>query len=207
MYLPFEGIGGNCVAGFVNFTASGTYSCKLIVTSSNCASINEAYAGSIKICSSGDCSAFSSTVTVPSSTLGSTTCDNVVNDFTLSATLGYSGGSYSLSSIIYTPNTMSKNLGSEIQIKVTINIATATQKQSGNPGYIIGKPITMANGIGQILSTVNGICTTSATGILTIPFGTNTIYSCPSPVPCPATFYIDTLSSLSMTVNKYATQG
>jgi hypothetical protein len=63
--------------------------------------------------------------------------------------LGYSGGSYSLTNVNYIPNPVSSiNFGSEIQVKVTISIATATQKISGNPGYIIGKPITMPNGIG-----------------------------------------------------------
>ncbi len=133
----------------MNFTASGTYSCKLIVTSSNCASLNSAYAGSIKICTSGDCSAFSSTVTVASSTLGSTTCDNIIKDFTLSATLGYSSSAgYTLASISYTQNPVSLAFGSELQVKVTISIATSSPKKSGNPGYIIGKPITMPNGIG-----------------------------------------------------------
>ena len=75
----------------MNFTASGTYTCKLIVTSSNCASINKAYAGagtnSIKICTSGDCSAFSTDTPFPSSSPGNTTCDNIINDFSFCATI------------------------------------------------------------------------------------------------------------------------
>ena len=67
----------------------------------------------------------------------------------MSAALGYkSSGHYKLTSINYTPTpAASINFGSEINIRVTISIATATQKKSGNPGYIIGKTITMPNGI------------------------------------------------------------
>ncbi len=124
----------------------------------------------------------------------------------MTATLGYSSGSYSLSSVVYAPNTISVTYGGEIQVKVQISLTTSTQQKSGNPGYIIGKPITMTNGIGEILSSTSGICSTSATGALTIPFGINTVYSCPSPLPCSASYYIDSLSSITLTVNKYASQ-
>jgi hypothetical protein len=91
-------------------------------------------------------------------------------------------------------------------VTVSINIAPATAK-SGNPGYLQGKPTTMSGGIAGILDSTTGSCTTSASNpAITLPFAVDKTVSCPSPSPCTNNYYIDTIGSLTLSLNKYAAQ-
>lgn len=65
----------------------------------------------------------------------------------------------------------------------------------------------MTGGISGILNSVTGNCATASTNpSISIPFGVSSTYSCPSPSPCNSSYYIDTLGSLNITINKYAFQ-
>jgi hypothetical protein len=121
--------------------------------------------------------------------------------------LVYSGGFYALQNVVVsTPTTAPITLNTLTTVSVTISISTSTPK-SGNPGYLQGKAITMSGGIANILDTLTGICSTSSSGsAISIPFNVKKTVSCSSPTPCTSNYYIDTLSNLSLTINKYAAQ-
>lgn len=209
LYVPMPGIGGICTPRLVNLTTSGTFTCRVIPTIENCAYLNVPYAGTSSICLNGACSSNSSTYTFNSSVLsGTSACQYIVTGFSLSGTLSYSSGSYSIQSppVISTSTNPSASLNTEYAVTVSINLASANTVRSGNPGYLQGKSITMVGGIGNILNSATGNCATSA-GVLTdVPFAVDRTFSCPSPSPCSNSYYIDTLGNLSLTINKYASQ-
>jgi hypothetical protein len=202
------GVGGICTPGLVNLTSSGTYTCKVIPTTENCASLNTAYAGTNSICLNGLCSSSSSSYTYSSSTVSGSNCQNIATGFSLSAVLGYTSGSYTLQSpTVSVSSNPSASLNTQYTVTTTISLTTANTAKSGNPGYLQGKAITMSGGIAGIVNSATGNCATASTNAaISIPFAVDSAFSCSSPSPCSSSYYIDTLGSLNLTISKYASQ-
>ena len=140
-----------------------------------------------------------------SSVLG-TNCDNVITAVALTMTLGSSGSEYTLSStsLSYTQGTVAFNTPTVVTVTVTLTEPTAS---SGNPGYIVGDPITVPSSLFITADTTSGAClTTSATTALSIPFAVNSTFRCTSASPCSTSYYIDTFPSLTITLQRYASQ-
>lgn len=208
LYVPLPGIGGICTPGLVNLTTSGTFTCRVVPTTENCASLNAPYVGTSSICLGGTCSTSSSTFTVPASAPSGSNCQNILTGLSINAVLGYSSGSYTLlSPTISTATNPSASLNTQYTVTVSINLASPNTAKSGNPGYLQGKAITMTGGIAGILDSTTGNCATSAANVaITVPFGVGKTVSCPSPSPCSSSYYIDTIGSLTLAINKYAAQ-
>ena len=88
---------------------------------------------------------------------------------------------------------------------VTTTVAlTKPSERSGNPGYIVGRNIVILSSLSIITNPSNGNCLTAASNNISIPFGVQQTYSCVSASPCTNAFYIDSLPSLSISLQKYA---
>lgn len=131
--------------------------------------------------------------------------------YTLSGIIGYSGGTYNFQTLtVNTPSTNpSATLNTALTVTVTISFTTANTAQSGNPGYLQGSSIKMTT-ISGISDTTTGVCATVAgaasNAAISVPFNVKKTVSCSSPTPCASSYYIDSLSNLSITLNKYASQ-
>jgi hypothetical protein len=167
-----------------------------------------AFVAASSICTNSNCTPSSPSFSIPASSVSGSNCQNILTRFTLSAVLGYSNGAYTLQSpTVSTLTNPSASLNTQYTVTVSVNIAPANNPKSGNPGYLQGKPITMSGGIAAILDSTTGNCATSASGsAISLPFAVSQTLSCPSPSACTNTYYIDSLSSLNLTINKYASQ-
>jgi hypothetical protein len=87
-----------------------------------------------------------------------------------------------------------------------MHTVTTPATTSGNPGYQLGNPITLATL--SAISDSTGACLTTATATGTTPivFGQDSVLRCSSPSPCTNTYYLDSLITSTLTVQQYAAQ-
>ena len=100
-------------------------------------------------------------------------------------------------------------MGATSSVSVTRTITTPTPS-SGNPGYLLGKAITITapatfNAIADP-TTTNCYAAGAAAGTISILFGESATYRCQSPLPCTNSYYIDSLLSTTITIQQYASQ-
>lgn len=121
--------------------ASSTSSCIVAPTSQNCASINNLY--TTTLCLDGPCA---NTVTLAASTpsVSGSNCLNVLTSLAITYTISSTLSAYTLTSATITPTYTSVALGSTATVTVTRTITMPTTT-SGNPGYQLGKAITITS--------------------------------------------------------------
>ena len=201
---PQPGPGGFCIAGPLNATVSKSSSCYVTATASNCANLNSNYAATL--CLKGDCSSSSTSLTVTTPTAGASSCSNVLTGMTISYTIATSGTSYVLSSVTITPTYSTIAYGSTSIVSLSVTV-TSPASTSGNPGYKIGKPITISPSISTIANPTTGACLTTSSGsTLSLLFGQPVTYSCTSSSPCSISYYVDSIIKSSISIQKYASQ-
>jgi len=202
---PQPGPGGFCIAGILNATTSKSSNCYVTATASNCASLNNNYAATL--CLKGDCSSSSTSITVTTPSAGGSSCSNVLTGMTISYTIGKSGTSYVLSGVTISPTYNSTvTYGSTVIVSLSVTVNSPVSS-SGNPGYRLGKPITISPSIFTIGDPTTRTCYTSSTGsTLDLLFGQSATYSCVSPSPCSTSYYIDSLIQSTISIQKYAFQ-
>lgn len=102
-----------------------------------------------------------------------------------------------------------------IKTTIVVNKPANSTQYSGNPGYMMGKPITIQNAgsaftLYNIADTSgNCIAASSAGGVgsttTSVLFGQNIAYSCISTNPCSSSLYIDSLIKLTgLKIQKWA---
>lgn len=111
--------------------------------------------------------------------------------------------------LIVTKNpTVPLNTPLTITVTITRSISNANTAMSGNPGYLQGNPITMSGGIFSVTNPTDNNCVNVANSVtngkISVPFGVNAEFQCSSPNPCSSSYYIDSISQISLTLNKYA---
>ena len=202
---PQPGPAGECVASSLNATVSKTSSCYVSPTSATCALLNLNY-GSI-LCLKGDCSLTSSslTLTTPSVSVSGTVCNNVLTGVTISFTIGSSNTAYVLSNPTITPVYSSVTLGDSSIVTLIVSVSSPSAN-SGNPGYQLGKAITISPSLSAIANPTTGNCYSSATGSITAYFGQTSTYQCLSATPCSNSYYVDSLMTSTIKIQKYASQ-
>lgn len=155
----------------------------------------------------GQCTGSSTAQTITASTVSGTTCNNVLTGLTISYTLSSNGANYILTGVSITPTYTNINFGSTVVVKVTKTVTSPTST-SGNPGYQLGKPITISPSLSSISNPSSGACYTtgSAAGSISILFGQSAAYSCLSTSACSNSYYIDSLLASTIIIQKYASQ-
>lgn len=130
--------------------------------------------------------------------------------YTLSGVIGYSSGTYNFQTLtVSNPSTNpSATLNTALTVTVTITFSSANTAQSGNPGYLQGNSIKMTtiSGISDATGACASIAGAASNAAISVPFNVKKTVSCSSPTPCASSYYIDSLSNLSITLNKYASQ-
>jgi hypothetical protein len=125
---------------------------------------------------------------------------------TIAYTIGTSSTSYVLSSVTITPTYRTVSYGSTVIVSLSVT-TTSPASTSGNPGYRLGKPLTISPSIFAIANPTTGAClTTSSSSPLSFLFGQPAIYSCSSSTPCSVSYYIDSIIRSSISIQKYASQ-
>ena len=92
-----------------------------------------------------------------------------------------------------------------------ISISKIGTEKSGNPGYILGKPLKYGTGtIYEIANSADNSCIVSSvanTNLLDIKFGVNQTFFCLTTTPCQTSLYIDSIPlATSYKLLKYAAQ-
>lgn len=153
----------------------------------------------------GDCSSSSASQTITAASLSGSTCNNVLTGLTISYTISSSQNYYTLSSATVTPSYSNIALGSTAITTVTLTVSAPTST-SGNPGYKLGKAITINSALSAITDPSTGNCyaASSATGTISVLFGQANTYRCTSSSPCSNSYYIDSLLTKTITIQKYA---
>ncbi len=131
----------------------------------------------------------------------------MLTGLTVAYTIASTGSSYSLSGVSITPTYSNVNFGSTVVVTVS-QTATTPSSNSGNPGYQLGKPLTISPVLSAVGNPTTGVCytTAGASGSLVILFGQSASYSCTSPSPCSTSYYIDSLLTSTITIQKYASK-
>ena len=138
-------------------------------------------------------------------------CQNAITQIDANIVIGYSGnGQYKIMPTS-TINFVTSTVNNQAVIKTNIVVKGSAISNSGNPGYIIGKPVQYASGgIYQIASLVDGSCLATnsfnTSNTLPIYFGINQTYICRAVNPCVNPLYVDALPTNSFAFQKYATQ-
>ncbi len=201
---PQAGPGGFCIASPLNATTSKSSNCYVTATANNCASLNNNYAATL--CLKGDCSSSSTSITVTTPTAGGSSCSNVLTGMTITYSIGTSGTSYIISGVTITPTYSTVAYGSTVLVSLSMTVSSLVSS-SGNPGYRLGKPITISPSVFAIGDPTTGTCHTTSTGsTLSLLFGQSATYSCRSTSPCTTSYYIDSLIKSSISIQKYASQ-
>jgi hypothetical protein len=205
LLAPQPGPGGFCVGGPLNATVSKTSSCYITPTSANCATLNSNYAGTI--CLQGVCSSSYTAVSITAASINGTTCSGVLAGMTITYSLTSSGSSYVLSSVNVSPVYKSITIGSTSIVTLIVTVTSPTA-YSGNPGYQLGKPVTISPSLSAIANPTTGVCylSTSTSGSISLLFGQTSTYSCLSSSPCSNSYYIDSLLTSTITIQQYASQ-
>jgi hypothetical protein len=100
---------------------------------------------------------------------------------------------------------------SNYPVKTTVTINKPSTSTSGNPGYVLGKPVTFLNSGANFnlfnIGDSSGNCVASGSTPYSVNFGQNSIQTCVSASPCGSSLYIDSLiKQISLTINQYASQ-
>jgi hypothetical protein len=125
---------------------------------------------------------------------------------TITYSIGTSGTSYIISGVTITPTYSTVAYGSTVLVSLSMTVSSLVSS-SGNPGYRLGKPITISPSVFAIGDPTTGTCHTTSTGsTLSLLFGQSATYSCRSTSPCTTSYYIDSLIKSSISIQKYASQ-
>lgn len=125
----------------------------------------------------------------------------------ISYTIGSVLGVYTLSAATITPTYSTVALGASTVVTLIRTITTPTTT-SGNPGYHLGKAVTVTSTLSAIGDPATGTCyvTGAAAGTTTLLFGESATYRCESPTSCALAYYIDSLLTSTITIQQYASQ-
>lgn len=172
-------------------------------TSATCALLNSNY-GAI-LCLKGDCSSTSTSLTLTTPSVVGTACNDVLTGITISYTISSSNSAYVLSNPTITPVYSSVTIGDTSVVTLIVSVSSPASN-SGNPGYQLGKSITITPSLSAIANPTTGECYATATGSITAYFGQTSSYQCLSTTPCSNSYYIDSLLSSTIKIQKYASQ-
>lgn len=145
------GIGSQCIKNYLQLLEPGSYSysCKYSINSeAACLSINSGIVGgTFAFCTTTSCATTISnanTVSAASYNSGLSQCSGAVTSMNIQYQLGYENNSYVLrtASVTFATSTV---IGSA-QINTNILVTLDGVQSSGNPGYIVGKPLKYASG-------------------------------------------------------------
>ena len=177
-YVPKPGPAGICATGVLNVTtAANTYYCTVAPTSDNCASLNLGYGG--VICLSGTCATTSTAQTITTPSVAGANCNNVLTALTVIYTVSSTQSAYTLSAVTITPTYTNVPIGSSTVVTVT-HTPTAPASLAGNPGYKLGKTVTINPALFAMADPATGACytTAGAAGSTNLIFGQEAIYRC-----------------------------
>lgn len=164
------------MSGALNVTeASSSSSCNVAPNAANCATINGQYSG--VYCLDGLCAASSPAATIQTAAVSGTNCNNVLTGLTIAYTLSSTLSAYSLTAATITPTFSTVALGSISPVTVTRTITFPAGGTSGNPGYQLGKPITITT-LNSITAAGSTTCATAGTGSTSILFGQSATFRC-----------------------------
>lgn len=129
----------------------------------------------------------------------------MITSASVTLTLTSTGSSYNLSSAVLSVTQATKSIGVSYSIPVSVSVSIPTSS-SGNPGYQLGKKITLHSNLYVIQNPSTGTCYTTGSNLSTISmfFGLNQIFSCVGSSSCSNNFYIDTILQSSWSIQKYA---
>ena len=110
-------------------------------------------------------------MTASASSVSGTNCLNVLTGLTITYTISSVLSVYTLSAATITPTYSTVALGTSAVVSLTRTITTPTTT-SGNPGYQLGKVVTVTSTLSAIADPT-GICytTAAASGVTTLLFG------------------------------------
>lgn len=137
------------------------------------------------------------------------TCTGVVTGVEVDIVIDYTSGQYRVVSgkLVFID---SAAVSGKVAFTTKINIQKTGTSSSGNPGYIIGKPLKFSSsgGIYRIANPTDSSClTTPDSTLLDIKFGVNQTFHCLTTSPCSASLYIDQLSlANTYKLSKYASK-
>lgn len=184
-----------------------------ITDAQSCANANKIIGSTVQFCELYGCSTAvgnnSIGVSAPSYDNVTGLCSGVVDRVVVDVVIAYSNQEYKIVSGSLSVST--SNVRAQVMITTSISIRSQGTSNSGNPGYIYGKPVRYSSGgIYSIANPSDKSCLTTpanTSSSLNLLFGVNQTFNCltSTSTACSTSLYIDNLvTASSFKVQKYA---